>query len=117
MSDNKIIAKMEGIKYKFEELGRQIIDPDIMADMKKFISINKEYRSLEPVVAAFDKYKLIVANIESAKKLLEIEKDDEMCEMAFAEIENLEMQQTSLEEEIKLLLIPKDPQDDRNANL
>ncbi|MDR1984264.1 MAG: peptide chain release factor 1 [Prevotellaceae bacterium] len=117
MNDNKIITRLEGIKQKFEEIGQQITDPDIIGDMKRFVALNKEYHELEPVVAAFDKYKLVIANIESSKKLLETEKDDEMREMAFAEIEKLEKKQITLEEEIKILLIPKDPQDDRNAIL
>ncbi|MDR1198187.1 MAG: peptide chain release factor 1 [Prevotellaceae bacterium] len=117
MNDDRIIIKLEGIKHKFEEIGLQITDPDVIADMKKFIELNKEYRDLEPVVASFDKYKLTVANIESAKELLKTEKDDEMRQMAFAEIENLEIRRTAIEEEIKVLLIPKDPQDSKNAIL
>jgi peptide chain release factor 1 len=117
MNDDRIITKLEGIKHKFEEIGLQITDPDVIADMKKFIELNREYRYLEPVVASFDKYKLIVANIESAKELLKTEKDDEMCQMACAEIENFESQRAALEEEIKILLIPKDPQDNKNAIL
>jgi peptide chain release factor 1 len=117
MNEDRIILKLEGIKHKFEEIGLQITDPDVIADMKKFIELNKEYRDLEPVVLSFDKYKLIVANIKSAKELLKTEKDDELCQMALAEIENLETQRAAIEEEIKMLLIPKDPQDDRNAIL
>jgi len=117
MSDNQMFTRLEGLKHKFEETGRQITDPDIIADMKKFVALNKEYRELEPVVLAFDKYKLIIANIKSAKNLLEYEKDDDMREMAYNEIESLELQQSALEEEMKILLIPKDPQDDRNAIL
>ena len=117
MNDNQLYTKLEDIKYKFEETGRQIADPDVIADMKKFVALNKEYRELEPIVLVFNKYKLIIANIKSAKLLLEDEKDDDMREMAYNEIESLEQQQSVLEEEIKMLLIPKDPQDDRNAIL
>ncbi|MDR2065312.1 MAG: peptide chain release factor 1 [Prevotellaceae bacterium] len=117
MNEDRIILKLEGIKQKFEETGLQIADPVVIADMKKFIELNREYRELEPVVSAFERYKLTVANIESAKELLKIEKDDEMCKMAVTEIENLEIQRAAIEEEIKLLLIPKDPQDNRNAIL
>lgn len=117
MNNNQILTKLEGIKHKFEETGQQLTDPEVIADIKKFVTLNKEYRELEPVVLAFDKYKLTVANIKSAKLLLEQEKDDDMREMAYSEIAHLEQQQITLEEEIKLLLIPKDPQDERNAIL
>jgi peptide chain release factor 1 len=117
MNSDQILAKLESLKYKFEETGRQITDPEVIADMKKFVALNKEYRELEPVVLAFDKYKLIIANIKSAKLLLEDEKDNDMREMTYSEIESLEQQQSAIEKEIRLLLIPKDPQDERNAIL
>ena len=117
MSDNEIFAKLEAIKHKFEEIGQQITDPDVISDMKKFVALNKEYRDLEPIVMSFDKHNLIVGNIKSAEQLLATEKDAEMCEMARSEIDELETQKTALEEEIKILLIPKDPQDGKNAIL
>ena len=117
MSENSILSKLEGVKHKFDEVAQQITDPDVIADMKKFVSLNKEYRELEPVVEAYEKYKNLLSNLESAKSMLASEKDDEMRELAKAEVDELEEQQPKLEEEIKLLLIPKDPQDSKNAIL
>jgi peptide chain release factor 1 len=88
-----------------------------MADMKKYVSLNKEYRDLEPIVEAYDKYKNILSNIQSSKLLLNTEKDEEMREMAKMEIESLEEEQEQLETAIKLLLVPADPQDSKNAVL
>ena len=115
MSDNTILSKLEGLRRKFEEIGQQITDPQVMSDMKRYVSLNKEYRDLEPLVEAYDKYKNILSNITSAKSMLTTEKDEEMREMAKMELETLETQQEQLEEEIKLMLIPADPQDSRNA--
>ncbi len=117
MSDNKLLSKLSGIKEKFELLTRQISDPSAISDMKKYIALNKEYRELEPVVEAGEKYRILVGNFESAKEMLQIEKDEEMREMAKEEIALLEEQIPLLEEEIKLLLIPADPQDSKNAIL
>ncbi len=117
MSENTILSKLEGLRQKFEEIGQQITDPAVMADMKRYVSLNKEYRELEPIVDAYDKYKNILSNIESSKALLSTEKDDEMREMAKMEIESLEEEQENLETEIKLLLVPADPQDSKNAVL
>lgn len=117
MSDNTILFKLEGLRQKFEEIGQQINDPAVMADMKRYVSLNKEYRDLEPIVESYDKYKNILSNIASSKKLLASEKDDEMRDMAKMEIESLEEKQEELEMEIKLLLVPADPQDNKNAVL
>lgn len=117
MKDNSILTKLEGLRRKFEEIGQQITDPAIMSDMKRYVSLNKEYRDLEPMVEAYDTYKNILSNITSSKEILATEKDEELREMAKEEIDTLEEQKIDLEEEIKLLLIPADPQDNKNAVL
>ncbi|HPD95542.1 MAG: peptide chain release factor 1 [Bacteroidales bacterium] len=115
MGENSILRKLEGIRQKFEEIGQQITDPAVMADMKKFVALNKEYHSLEPLVKSYEKYKNMLSNIESSKKILNTEKDEELREMAKMEIETLTEEVETLEEEIKVLLLPADPEDAKNA--
>lgn len=115
MSDNSILRKLEGIRHKFEEIGQQITDPAVMSDMKRYVSLNKEYRSLEPIVAAYEKYKNVLSNIDSSKQILAAEKDEELREMAKMELESLTQEQETLEEELKVLLLPADPEDFKNA--
>lgn len=98
-------------------LSQQISDPSVMSDMKRYISLNKEYRELEPLVEAGEKYRVLIGNLESAKEMLMVEKDEEMRDMAKEEVDKLEEEIPHLEEEIKLLLIPADPQDSKNAIL
>lgn len=117
MSENAILSKLEGVKLKFEEVSQQITDPEVIADMKKFIKLNKEYRELEPLVETYTEFKNIISNIESSKEILATEKDEELKEMAKAELEELTQKIPALEEKIKLLLIPADPQDSKNAIL
>ena len=117
MSDNSLLDKLSGIKDKYEDISRQISDPSAMSDMKRYVSLNKEYKELEAVVEAGERYRNVVGNLSSAKEMLAIEKDEEMREMAKEEIAMLEEQIPALEEEIKLLLIPTDPQDSKNAIL
>lgn len=117
MSENSILSRLDGLKHKFEEIGQQLSDPDVIADMKKYVALNKEYRDLEPIVKACDEYKNLVSNIDSARDILANEKDADMREMAKEELAELEEKQPKLEEEIKLMLIPADPQDGKNAIL
>lgn len=117
MSENAILSKLEGVKHKFDEIGQQITDPDVIADMKKYVALNKEYRELEPIVEAYDRYKNLLSNLDDAKAILASEKDEEMREMAKVEVDELEEELPKVEDEIKLLLIPKDPQDGKNAIL
>ena len=115
MVDNAILNRLDGLKIKFEEMGQQMTDPEVIADMKRFVQLNKEYRELEPLVAAADKFKKTLANLADAKDILANEKDEDMREMAREEVAALEPLAEQLEAEIKLLLIPKDPQDAKNA--
>jgi len=115
MADYTILRKLEGIRHKFEEIGQQITDPAVMADMKKYVALNKEYKQLEPIVDGYEKYKNVLSNIESSKQILANERDEELREMAKMELETLTQQQEKLEEEIKILLLPADPQDSKNA--
>ncbi len=114
-SDNMILNKLEGIKMRFEEVGQLITDPDIIADMKRYVKLNKEYKDLEPIIEAYKEYKNILSNIEEAKKIIANEKDEELRDMAKMELEEYEQKVEPMEEKIKYLLLPKDPEDDKNA--
>jgi peptide chain release factor 1 len=113
MSD--ILQKLEAIKIRFEETGQQIVDPDIIADMDRYVKLTKEYKDLEPLVNAYKKYKNVLDNISSSKEILSSEPDPEMKEMAQMELDELLTQKNDLDEEMKVLLIPKDPADDKNV--
>lgn len=115
MAANLIIEKLEGVKTRFMEVGELLNSPEILSDMKRYVGLNREYKELQPIIGAYEKYKLTLANITSAKELLAVEKDEDMREMAKAELEELTSVLPGLEEEIKLLLIPSDPEDDKNA--
>ena len=117
MADNIILSKLDGLKARFEEISQKITDPAVLADMKQFVQLNKEYKEIQPIIAACENYKTVYSNIAEAKDVLANEKDEEFREMARLELAELEPKLPVLEEEIKLLFIPKDPQDDKNAIL
>jgi len=115
MASNMILERLEGVKQRFVEVGQLLTDQEVLSDMERFIGLNKEYKSLRPIIEAYEKYKLTLSNISSTKELLATEKDEEMREMAKSELEKLIAQLPEMEEEIKLLLIPADPEDEKDA--
>ncbi|MDD2595014.1 MAG: peptide chain release factor 1 [Bacteroidales bacterium] len=115
MAENNLLSKLEGLHDKFESIAKQISDPEVISDMKKYVQLNKEYKELEPIVATGDKYKKLMSDYIGAKDILQNEKDEDLREMAKEEAAMIEEQLPKLEEEIKLLLIPADPQDSKNA--
>ncbi|MDR1679267.1 MAG: peptide chain release factor 1 [Prevotellaceae bacterium] len=115
MTTNPLLQKLSGLEHKFEEISTLITDPSVIADQKRYVKLNKEYRDLERILDAKRKYETMLQGIEEAKEILETEKDPEMREMAKAELDALEPQVEPMEEEIKILLIPADPEDGKNA--
>lgn len=112
-----LIGKLEAINYRFVEVGRLIVDPDIISDMPRYVKLNREYKELEDIVRIYKEYKNVLDNIKSSKELLAAETDPEMREMAKMELDELENQRPAMEEEIRRMLIPKDPEDDKNVIL
>lgn len=116
MSGNLILDKLEGVKDRFEEITRQLGEPDTISDMKRYVKLNKEYKEIEPVIEAFEAYKVILNNIQSAREMLSTEKNDtDLREMAKEELDEMTAKMAPMEEKIKLLLIPSDPEDSKNA--
>ncbi|MBN1984658.1 MAG: peptide chain release factor 1, partial [Prolixibacteraceae bacterium] len=117
MAQYALLEKFESIKHRYEEVEQQITDPEVIADMKRYVKLNQEYKTLQKLVAKFQEYKNLVDNIESGKEILAEESDEEMREMARDEIEVSEKLIPEKEKEIKLLLVPADPEDSKNAIL
>ncbi|HPV87960.1 MAG TPA: peptide chain release factor 1 [Bacteroidales bacterium] len=115
MPENSLLTKLESIRSRYESLQQQLSDPSLVQDMKRYVSLNKEYAEIEPIIQAGEKYRNAIHNLSSAKELLLTEKDEEMREFAKEEIALLEEKIPDMEQQIKFLLIPADPQDSKNA--
>ncbi|MDR0865757.1 MAG: peptide chain release factor 1 [Candidatus Symbiothrix sp.] len=115
MSQTSLLDKLDALEIHFEEIGTFITDPEVIADMKRFVKLNKEYHDLEKISEARSRYKQVLNGIEEAKTILENESDAELREIAKEELDACTQRLPLLEEEIKLLLAPADPQDSKNA--
>ncbi|MGM9746760.1 MAG: peptide chain release factor 1 [Paludibacteraceae bacterium] len=114
MNDN-LLTRLDGLLARFDEVSTLITDPSVIADMKRFVKLNKEYSDLEKIVAKRNAYKHLLDNLAEAKNILDHESDAELRDMAKAEIDDIDPQIPQIEEEIKLLLIPADPEDGKNC--
>ncbi len=110
-----MLEKLAQIKERWEEVKNLIADPEIIADMKKYIRLSKELKDLGVIVEIYEKYKLLLSNIESSKNIMSGDEEDELKAMAKEELEELTKQKAELEDKIKVMLIPKDPDDAKNA--
>jgi peptide chain release factor 1 len=110
-----MIEKLEIVQQRFIEVSDLIIQPDIIADHKRYVQLNKEYKDLNKIVAKSEIYKSILSNIEEAETMIKEEKDPEMIDMAKMQLEEAKELLPELEEEIRFLLIPKDLEDGKNV--
>ena len=110
-----MIEKLKKIKERFDELNALVSKPEIVSDQNNYKKYMKELSSLTPICEAYDKYKKLHEDLESAEQLLDNETDPEMIEMCKTEIESCKEKITKLDEEIKILLLPKDENDDKNV--
>ena len=110
-----MLEKLQIIQQRFDEVSDLIIQPDVIADQKKYIQLNKEYKDLRVLTERAEVYKALLANQEEAEEILKDGSDDEMVEMAKLQLEEAKAELPKLEEEIRFLLIPKDPEDAKNV--
>jgi peptide chain release factor 1 len=110
-----MIEKIQIVKQRFDEVNDLIIQPDIIADQKRYIQLNREYKDLKVIVDKGAEYQTLLANLDEAEMLLKDTTDPEMIEMAKMQLEEAQEAIPALEEEIKMLLIPKDPEDAKNV--
>lgn len=111
-----ILAKLDSLSERYEEVGALMSDPDIIGDQNKFRELSKEYAELEPVVKCYLSFQEVVSNIDEAKALAK-DSDPDMRAMAQDELKQGEQQLEVLELGLQKLLLPKDPNDHKNVFL
>lgn len=98
---------------RYNELARQLGDPGVTSDSKRFQQIAKEHAGLRELVETYEAYCKTQSELQGNKELLN-ESDAELRQMAKEELPRLEKEMTELEDKLKVLLIPKDPNDEKN---
>lgn len=115
--DHSLLEKLKTVCIRFQEIGQLITDPEVIRDRKRYVRLTREYKELETITAAGDKYKKALCAREESLGILAAEEDRELREMAEAELLALSEELPRMEQEIKMLLIPADPEDGKNAIL
>ncbi len=110
-----MLEKIQIVKQRFDEVNDLIIQPDIIADQKRYIQLNKEYKDLKQIVDKGAVYKELIDNIAEAEEIISDGSDAEMVEMAKLQLDEAKAALPKVEEDIKFLLIPKDPDDAKNV--
>ena len=107
--------KLSFIEDRFNELSKNISDPEVIQDQEKWRKLCKEHSDIEPIVEKYRAYKNANQTLIDSKEMLQETDDKDFREMIEAEIKDAEEQIVKLNEELKILLLPKDPNDDKNV--
>ncbi len=110
-----MLDKLNIVKQRFDEISDLIIQPGVIADQKRYVQLNREYKDLKALMLKRDQYIELSNNMSEAQEIIADGSDPEMMEMAKLQLEEAKEGLPRLEEEIKLLLIPKDPEDAKNV--
>jgi peptide chain release factor 1 len=110
-----MLERLQYVKQRFDEISDLIIQPDIIADQKRYVQLNQEYKGLKALMEKREELINITANITEANEIIADGSDAEMVEMAKMQLDEAKDRLPELEEEIKFMLIPKDPEDTKNV--
>ena len=64
-----VIAKLQGLAERQEELSRLLSDPEVAGDRNQFIDFSREYSELEPLTAHYQQYQKLISNLEEVSAL------------------------------------------------
>ncbi len=110
-----LIEKIDIVKKRYDEIYQMISNPEIIADQKKYIELNKELKEISILVNKGKLYKEAIDQKDEAEGYIKSSDDKDMIEMAKEQLEISKQSIEKLEDEIKILLIPKDPDDAKNV--
>ncbi len=108
-TQQSVLAKLDEIDTRYDEIERQISDPVIAQVPAKLIALSKEQGKIRSMVTKYREYKKATAGIEDARQML----DDETVDLDFKalaeeEIEQLTAKQDQLLQEMQNTLVMAD---------
>ncbi|CAO96925.1 peptide chain release factor 1 [Erwinia tasmaniensis] len=109
-----IVAKLEALQERHEEVEAMLGDAGVIADQERFRALSREYAQLTDVSQCFRQWQQSQEDIETAEMMLS---DAEMRDMAQEELQTARAASEELEQQLQVLLLPKDPDDERNCYL
>ena len=65
-----MLEKLEIVQQRYNEVSDLIIQPDVIADQKRYVQLNKEYKDLSKIVAKGEEYRTVLSNIEEAETMI-----------------------------------------------
>jgi peptide chain release factor 1 len=111
-----LLAKLEQLTARYEELGALLSDPEIIANPERFRSLAMEYARLESIAKSFQAYQELRQEHQATLAMVK-DNDPELRALVEDELGALQRRSEALEKGLLLQLIPHDPHDNNNIFL
>ncbi len=113
---SSLIAKLEQMVERREEVARELGDPVVIGDADRFRRLSQEYAQLGPVVESYAAWREVGSSLEGLEQM-RTDPDPELRGMAEDELPQLQARLEALQEELQTHLVPRDPLDGNNVFL
>ncbi len=100
---------MDTIEQRFADLERQMADPAVVGDRRRFAEVGREYHQLEQAAQLAARWRHARSDEEGAREL--VDEGEEMRE----EMDAARAERERLEEAIRLAMVERDPSDDKDV--
>lgn len=111
-----MVDKLRTIVERYNKIERDLNDPEVVTDMNRFKEVSREFKYLQPIYEAAQKYISIWESIKANRQMIDDPKTEpDLRDMAYEDTEALREEMESLDESLRLMLIPKDPNDLKNC--
>jgi peptide chain release factor 1 len=106
--------RLDQIEKRYQELDRQMAQPELATDLKKLQVLAQEKAEIEDLVVKYRAYRATARELEETRGMLDGALDEEMGRMVRQEIEKLEAKRERQLDGLKTALAPKDANDDKD---
>ncbi len=109
-----MLDRLEALEGEHREVEARLSDPEVAADMKRFVELSRRYSELNDIVAVGQRLRTATEDLEVLQEFLAEAAQDEKAALR-DEAQQAEADIEQAEQELRLLLLPKDPNDGRNV--
>jgi peptide chain release factor 1 len=105
-TNKRLIAKLEEIAAKRDELNQQLSDPAVASDPNRSIGISKEVGRLKRLADPYVRFRKVQHDLEEHRAIMsDPQQDAELRELAGEELEQVEARYEKMLDELKELLV------------
>lgn len=105
---SNLIAKLDVLAVEFDELDRQLVDPQVVSDHRKVHALSIKRAAIEDLVTRYRRYRKLADEIEAHREVITSSDDAEFAALAQEELPQLEREAASLLEAIGNELVTAD---------